>query len=129
MPECNSRYWDPDSTIADIGAYYFDQILGVEPPEISSIPTSYNLSPPYPNPFNNSVTISFAVPLPGKVDLKVFDVLGREAGANVHLPLQEWYPAGYHSVVWDADDCASGMYFLRMQAGDYVQVRKVIMLK
>ena len=117
--------YDPDSTIADIGAYYFDQILGAEFPETCPLPTAFSLSLPYPNPFNSSVTISFAVPRPGEVRITIYDITGREVEALVTGHLS----TGAHEAVWNAAGAASGVYFVRMEAGDFMQTRKMILLK
>ena len=90
------------------------------------IPLSIELLPPRPNPFNSTVDISFTLNRPGKVDIGVFDVLGREVGTVLH----EHRPAGSYSVQWSPEDyTASGIYFLQFNSGDFSACQKVVLLK
>ncbi len=91
----------------------------------SGLPMSYSLSQNYPNPFNPSTTINFALPKSGNVSLVVYDILGREVAHLVNGELQ----AGYHKVEFNADNLASGVYFYRLKAGDFVSVKKLMLLK
>jgi hypothetical protein len=79
----------------------------------------------FPNPFNPSTEISFAIPEDQHVTLKVYDMAGREVATLV----DEIRTAGIHSVTFNANRIASGMYFYRLQAGSSVQVNKMILLK
>jgi len=105
-----------------------DLISNTDEPDI---PTSFDLAPNVPNPFNPVTTLSFAVPAPGgNVEIAVFDVTGRQTTllASGHRD------AGRYTVVWDGCDdsgrrVASGVYFARMVAPDYVTTRKMILLK
>jgi hypothetical protein len=90
-----------------------------------SLPTRYELSHNYPNPFNPTTTIEFALPRAGHVELTVYNVLGQV----VTSLMDEDLPAGYHSVTWEASRYASGVYFYRLKAGDYVRTRKMMLLK
>ena len=86
----------------------------------------FHLSEPYPNPFNAQTVISFELPEAGLVSLKVFDITGREVASLVsgHRSL------GYHEVVWEAGDNASGVYFVRMSAdGGRQSAKKVVLVK
>jgi hypothetical protein len=117
---------DPDSTIADIGAFYYDQSgagIGKESERI--IPEMYSLHPPYPNPFNPVTTIRFGLPVGSWVRLEVFDICGR----LTESPLQGFREAGYHEVTFDASHLASGIYFYRIQAGDFTDVKKMVLVK
>jgi hypothetical protein len=89
------------------------------------VPTNYTLEQNYPNPFNPSTTIGYRIQERGFVSLKVFDVLGREVAALVN----EMKQPGSHLVQWDASKIASGAYFYRIQAGDFVASRKLLLLK
>jgi hypothetical protein len=90
----------------------------------SGIPTAFALDQNYPNPFNPATTIHFALPSAGLVSLKVFDLLGREVATLVSQELG----AGYFTVKWQAD-VPSGMYVYRIQAGDFVQAKKMTLLR
>ena len=89
------------------------------------IPTDYSLSQNYPNPFNPSTTINFGLPNASSVSLKVYNILGEEVANLVNKVM----PAGYHTVVFDASKLASGLYIYRIEAGSFVQVKKMMMLK
>lgn len=89
------------------------------------VPNEFNLGQNYPNPFNPATKISFTVGTQQAVSLRIFDVLGREVATLVN----ENKPAGTYSVSWNASALASGVYFYRLQAGENVQVKKLVLLK
>lgn len=89
------------------------------------VPASYRLDDNYPNPFNPTTNISFALPKRSYVSLKIYDVMGRE----VSVVFSGVLPAGFHTRQWNATNCASGVYYYRFQAGSYTQTRKLILLK
>ena len=116
---------DPDSTIADIGAYYFDQLLKVENPAFNQQPTTYNLEPPFPNPFNSTVRITYAVPQAGQVELTLFDITGRTVGTIFN----GWKAPGYYDLSYNPEHLASGIYFLRMNTQNFTSTQKIVYLK
>ncbi|RCK73610.1 MAG: Beta-galactosidase [Ignavibacteriae bacterium] len=89
------------------------------------IPEHYSLHHNYPNPFNFKTVIGYALPEPGFVTLKVYDVLGRE----VSTLLNEYKEAGYYEVSWDASSQPSGVYFYKLQAGNFTSVKKMLLMK
>ena len=98
---------------------------GVETFQSGSLPTKFYLEQNYPNPFNPSTTIRFSLPRREFVTLKVFDVLGREV---VTLVDEELNPSE-HSVVFDAKDFLSGIYFYQLRAGNFIQQKKMVVLR
>jgi hypothetical protein len=91
---------------------------------------SFSLSQNYPNPFNPSTTINYTIAsgqLAGNnlVTLKIYDILGREVKTLVN----EKQSAGSYSVSFNADKLASGIYFYTLRAGNFVQTKKMILLK
>jgi hypothetical protein len=88
-------------------------------------PAEIRLLQNYPNPFNPSTTIKFELPTSTVVRLSVFDMLGREVSVLVN----ERRDAGVHAVIFDGSYLASGVYFCRIQAGDYVSSKKLVLLK
>ncbi|MDO8549804.1 MAG: trehalase family glycosidase, partial [Ignavibacteria bacterium] len=88
-------------------------------------PARFELYQNYPNPFNLSTTIKFSLVKQEKVTLKVFDVIGRE----VKVLLNEDKPAGESTIVFDAKNLVSGMYFYTIKSGDFMQTKKMILLK
>jgi len=98
-----------------------------------SVPLRYELMQNYPNPFNPSTAISYQLPAPSGaegsavsfVTLKVFDILGRQ----VTVLVNEVRQPGIHTVRWDASLFPSGVYFYRMEAGDFRATRKLMVVK
>ena len=99
--------------------------LTVDIDETPYAPTSYSLSQNYPNPFNPSTKISYNIAMVGIVSLKIYDILGREVSTLVN----EEKPAGKYEVNFNASNLASGVYFYQIKAGDFVQSKKMILLK
>ena len=85
----------------------------------------FRLEQNYPNPFNPSTRIAFAIPKASKVQLRILDVLGRD----IALLFDRQKPAGAYELQWDAGSLPSGIYFYRLQSGEYVETRKMILLK
>lgn len=102
-----------------------DIILDVPPGAETSQPFTLRLYEPYPNPFNPTTRIDFALPQAGYATLKAFDATGREVATLIN----GWTSAGQHSIPFIAGDLGSGVYFLRLQTGDTVEMRKVVLLK
>ena len=89
------------------------------------IPASYKLEQNFPNPFNPSTTIKYSVHKEGLVKIILYDVLGREVTSLVN----EVKPVGNYEVNFSASNLTSGVYFYRMQAGNFIQVKKMILMK
>jgi hypothetical protein len=89
------------------------------------VPAQFALSQNYPNPFNPSTTISFSLPSKSLVTMKIFDVMGREVSTVV----SEEMPPGNYSRLWNASGFASGVYFYRIQAGAYVETKRLVIMK
>jgi len=94
-------------------------------PELA-LPESYSLSQNFPNPFNPSTKIEYTLPIEENVTLKIFNILGQEV---LTLMNNEHTGAGRHTVTFDAGNLSSGIYIYRMQAGNFVQMKKMILLK
>ena len=88
-------------------------------------PKHYRLDQNFPNPFNPTTTIAFDLPRAGRVSLDVFDVRGRIVVRLIERDMN----AGRHKTEFDASNIASGVYFYRLQAGDFEQTRKLILMK
>ncbi len=91
----------------------------------AELPSEYSLSQNYPNPFNPVTAIKYSIPEAGPVQLKVYDILGREA-ANLVDGNRE---AGYYEINFDGSTLASGMYLYRLTAGNFVSTKKMLMIK
>jgi len=98
---------------------------GIDKNNLATQPLKYELYQNYPNPFNPSTNIEFTLPLSENVQIDVYNVLGRK----VKTLLDRQMAAGAHRIEFVASDFASGMYFYRIQAGSFQQVKKMLLLK
>jgi hypothetical protein len=89
------------------------------------IPNQYSLSQNYPNPFNPETTIKYALPRDVKVLIKIYDILGRE----VQTLVNEFKKAGYYEIKFNGSNFASGVYFYRIESGDFVVSKKMVLIK
>ncbi len=89
------------------------------------IPTRYELGQNYPNPFNPTTKINFAIPKQGLVTMKIYDVLGRE----VRTLVNEVKQAGNYTVDFNASEFSSGVYFYKLQAGEFADIKRMILVK
>jgi photosystem II stability/assembly factor-like uncharacterized protein len=88
-------------------------------------PNSFSLSQNFPNPFNPTTKISFQLPADSKVSLKVFDITGKEVATLVN----DFRPAGSNTVEFNAGNFASGVYLYKIEAGSFIQTKKMILTK
>lgn len=88
-------------------------------------PKIFDLSQNYPNPFNPSTTISYQLPETGNVNIKVYDVLGKEVATLVNNEQR----AGSYKVDFNGSSLASGIYYYQIRAGKFVETKKMILLK
>jgi len=104
--------------------WFVVSVTGVKQP-VSDLPLTFALDQNYPNPFNPSTTIRFDLPKSSDIRLSVFDILGREVSVLVN----ERRNAGIHNVVLDGSNLSSGVYFYRIQAGSFVDTKRLLLLK
>ncbi|HEY6436363.1 MAG TPA: T9SS type A sorting domain-containing protein, partial [Ignavibacteriaceae bacterium] len=103
------------------GSFNYSNSIEVE----VSAPSTFALEQNYPNPFNPSTTIRFSIPTETDVRLNVYNALGQEIAEIVNSRLKE----GYHEVNFDATSLTSGIYFYRLEADNFVDVKKMIIIK
>jgi hypothetical protein len=89
------------------------------------VPAGFSLEQNFPNPFNPGTTIRFSLPRKTRTSLKVFDLLGRE----VALLVDQEMAAGTYEVPFDGKRLSSGVYYYRLQTGEYLQSRKFLLLR
>ena len=94
------------------------------------MPTEFALHQNYPNPFNPITTLRYELPENGLVNITIYDMLGRKVKTLVN----QTQDAGYRSVVWDATNdygklVSAGIYLYQIQAGEYMQTKKMVLLK
>ena len=92
---------------------------------LEQVPYEYKVFQNYPNPFNPTTTIHYELPLESFVTLKVFDVLGKE----VKTLIEGYRTEGRYEVEFDATNLPSGIYFYRLRAGEYINTKKMILMK
>lgn len=114
---------DPDGTVADIGAFYFDASPADLP--LAPVVKQFALYQNYPNPFNSATRIEFDLPRSIEARLVVYDLMGRQ----VQELLSGTLPAGRHAVMMNGGDLSSGTYFITLQAGSLTQTRRIVLLK
>lgn len=123
---------DGETTIA--GKYYYrlrqvDFNGAVEYTEAIEVvvgaPAEYSLSNNYPNPFNPATSINFQLPEEGFVTLEIYNVLGQVVRSMVNTEM----PAGYHQVIFNARDLASGVYIYRLQVNNFSASKKMLLMK
>jgi len=89
------------------------------------IPNKFQLDQNYPNPFNPSTVIQFGLPKAAEVRIDVFNVLGKRVRVLVNKPFQP----GFHEVNFDATSLSSGLYIYRIQAENFIQTKKMLLIK
>ncbi|MFN3872464.1 MAG: T9SS type A sorting domain-containing protein [Ignavibacterium sp.] len=99
--------------------------VGIEDQKVEEIPTTFSLEQNFPNPFNPTTTIQYSLPQAEDVTLKIYNLLGEEVKTLVN----DYQQAGKHSVQFNSNNLASGIYFYRLQAGSFIQTKKMILIK
>ena len=120
-----SSAYNPDNTIADMGAYYYSQSTGIGDEYANQLPDGFELYPAYPNPFNPSTAISYKLQAASFVNVAVYDITGREIASLV----DGFRAAGAHKVVFDGSELSSGVYFAVLRTPIGVQTEKLLLLK
>ena len=104
------------------------QILRFTPTGIEEgdkLPSDFSPSQNYPNPFNAQTTIQYSIPKESMVSIDIFDILG----CRIRTIDEGLKPAGNYQAVWDASNQASGIYFYRFKAGEYIEMKKIVLMK
>ena len=117
-----------DYYAAPMDSLTFDILTGLDDLTIKKelIPTKFILHPPFPNPFNPATTINFDIfQNTDNIEIKVYDITGR----IIEELLNEKVSAGSHSLVWDASNQSTGIYYIQLLAGEQRLVKKMILLK
>jgi hypothetical protein len=110
-------------TYALIDDIYFDQLSDVS--EIGDFPKEFSLEQNYPNPFNPSTKICWQIPIGGWQTLKVYDLLGNETATLVN----EYRPAGTYEIEFEAAAIPTGVYFYQLKAENFIETKKMILLR
>ena len=118
---CDNSLCDTATVFITIHALSIDEL---------SLPTEYAIHQNYPNPFNPVTTLRYDLPENGLVNIIIYDMLGK----NVKTLINQTQDAGYKSVIWDATNdygkpVSAGIYLYQIQAGEYIQTKKMVLLK
>jgi hypothetical protein len=109
----------------DFSKFAFGDETTASVEEEVTVPSEFRLLQNYPNPFNPATTISFSIPSPEFISLKVYDILGNEVATLVN----EEKPAGEYDITFDASTFTSGVYLYRLSAGSFTEMKKMILMK
>jgi hypothetical protein len=123
VPESNELFtYTGDFKIVDMIVANSEDRIDVN---VINTPQEFILNTAYPNPFNPITNINFALPIESEISLEVYDMQGRV----VEVLISGNMKPGFHSVVWNADSHASGVYFVKMAAGEYISTMKLMLIK
>ena len=112
------------TVVSAIVADWFESAINVNS---IIIPKEYSLSTAYPNPFNPVTNMSFSLPIDDNVTIVIYNLQGKE----IETLVSDYVTAGYHSVIWNAANHSSGMYFVRMITGvnEKIFTQKLMLVK
>jgi hypothetical protein len=94
-------------------------------PDAGQIPTEFSLAQNYPNPLNATTEFEFGIPTGAHVTLDIFNIMGQKVTRLV----DGYHEPGMYNVNWDSNSVSSGVYFYRIEAGEYIEMRKMLLLK
>jgi len=126
LQDPGSPLWPAMGTLrSDMGAYGGYELIDVMYNENANLPSEFILFQNYPNPFNPSTTIQFQIPNSQFTSLKIYDILGKEVSTLVSEKLNP----GNHTYTFNGKNLASGVYYYQLVAGEYREVRKMVLIK
>ena len=132
LPGCRNRDIPPVSSEVMVMAWgerYFisaDTVTSVAEEENRPIPEGFEFCQNYPNPFNSVTSIAYQLPKASDVTITVYSITGQLVD---YVPVHEYKGAGSYTVQWDAGMLGSGIYFYRIEAGEFSEVRKCLLLR
>lgn len=100
-------------------------VTGIPEYKPNHVPQGFGLRQNYPNPFNASTTISFYLPKMSKVDLRIYNILGKE----IETLISDEKMAGHHEIVWYSNDLLSGTYIIKLSTEEYTETKKMTLLR
>jgi hypothetical protein len=120
-PDAGSKYFYRLKQIDSDGQFQYSEVILIDLNKLHEFALNQN----YPNPFNPTTTIKYNIPIDANVQLKIYDVLGRE----ISILLNEFQKAGAYTIPFNAEELSSGIYFCRMNSGNFISSVKMILIK
>jgi len=117
--------WLSNNSYDELDGLYWQNCSEMVNVDEINIPENFKLYPAYPNPFNPTTTIWFRLASTQSLQIQIFDITGRLVETLIDEPLTQ----GEHEIVWNAGSQPSGVYFVRLQSGDFVENQKVLLIK
>jgi hypothetical protein len=108
-----------------LAVYHESGVVKVDEKSDEKIPTEFILAQNYPNPFNPTTKIKYSIPKESFVKIAIYDILGKEIATLVN----EGKPTGNYEIQFNASNLPSGVYFYRMQAGNFIETKKMVLIK
>ncbi|PJA53042.1 MAG: hypothetical protein CO167_08180, partial [Candidatus Marinimicrobia bacterium CG_4_9_14_3_um_filter_48_9] len=123
----NFLYWDELLAGSDLGLYAFfnNAATAINGDSNSQLPDGFVLNQNYPNPFNPGTVISYFLPKTSQVHLTVYNVLGQQVATLVNADQS----AGLHRINFNATTLSTGIYFYRLEAGEFAATQKMVLMK
>jgi len=130
------EYIDENLPVDNVSYYYWVQTMfaddasGLEPAgeiisDVDELPIEFYVNNPFPNPFNPATTIEYSLPQDGQINLSIYNI----SGQSVSVLKDELQHAGNHSIIWNASEFPSGIYFCILKANGFTQTRKMVLVK
>jgi hypothetical protein len=130
--DCGYSWFNNGSEITAADVTFYIRLIGEKSPyvAVADIPEEFNLAQNYPNPFNPTTTVEFDIPEASDVDIRIYDI----RGALVKTLASGHREAGRYQMIWDAKnmtgaDVASGVYLIKMTAGDFTETKKMVLVR
>src|SRR4030095_8592563 len=121
----SNNIWDNNTRTLLVNIIRFLANIPVGVNQNNQTAVDFSLSQNYPNPFNPVTTIHFSVPKKSNVSFKIYDAIGREVKALIN----QVYDKGSYQIQWNAENCASGVYYYRINAGEFYDMKKMTLIK
>jgi hypothetical protein len=122
---CLNEYESDCDPYAPTGASFEGDVIKSAKPTVGQIPTEFSLAQNYPNPFNARTEFQFGIPTGSHVTLDIFNIMGQKVTRLV----DGYHEPGMYNVEWDGNSVSSGVLFYRIEAGEYIEMRKMLLLK
>ena len=124
----SSLRWNEGESLTDVASATIMSVVSID--EDTNIPSTFTLSQNFPNPFNPTTTISYGIPKDSYVQLYIYDVMGREVVVlNSSTQSAGWYNIQWNGLSQNGTFVGTGVYFAKIQAGEYSEVIKMVYLR